>query len=202
MPDPVTGTIAAVGGGSIFAGDRAASKAASAQSNAAQAQIDFMREQSDIARNLLEPFRMAGLQGLQGLQDLTSETGRASFLSDYYKGPEFAQQSSAARNQQLAAAEATGGLQSTSTQNQLARIAPTLGSQALMNQQNLLGNLTNVGLTGAGSQAGYAQQFGQMGAQALGDMGAAQAGRYLSQGQNIGSGLNLAGGLLLGSGLF
>ena len=175
----------------------AASKASKAQVEAAEISAEVQREVLQAQREVydeqvgrLEPFRKAGVGGLAGLTQLATPEGQAEYLQQYYAGPQFQAQSQAAQNQQLAAAEATGGLQSTSTANQLARISPTLGTQALQQQQQIYGNLAGIGLQGAGVQGGYGGQYGgalsQYGSglsSAYGDVGAAQAGNYLAQGQ-------------------
>lgn len=146
------------------------------------------------SKKLLEPFREAGVDvGLAGLLGLISPEGQQQFLDDYYQSGQFQTQSDAARNQQLAAAEATGGLQSTSTQNQLARIAPDLGMSALQNQMNQYGNLTNIGLSGAGAQAGYAQNYGNQFAQNQMNLGNVNAQAAMANTANIGS---LVGGVM------
>lgn len=191
----------AVVGSSVIGGissSRSASRASDSQVQANRESIEAQRELYERQVELLEPFRAAGLPGLQGLQELATPEGQEQFLQQYYQSPQFAAQASAAQNTQLAASEATGGLQSTSTQNQLARISPTLGSAALEQQQNIYGNLANIGLSGAGSQAGYAGQFGQQQAAALQNIGAAQAGGHLAQGQAIGGIFNTLGGLGIG----
>ena len=170
------------------------SKAARAQETAAQEQIRLQEEALELQRQaeqqqmqMLQPFSDIGAQALPGLLALSTPEGQADFYRQYYQGPEFAAMADTAQNVQLAASEATGGLQSTSTANQLARISPTLGMQALQQQQAQLGNLANIGLAGAGSQAGYlgqsaAQQAGilsNIGA-AYGDIGQIQAQKALA----------------------
>lgn len=61
--------------------------------------------------------------------------------------------------QSLAAAEATGGLGSTATSNQLATIAPTLGQSWLSNQMSNYNNLANVGLGALQGQANAGQTY-------------------------------------------
>ncbi len=174
---------------------RSSRKASEAQTSAEREAIAAQERQFERQLELLEPFRQAGLPGLEGLSMLSTPEGQADFYSQYYQSPQFAAQSNAAQNAQLASAEATGGLQSTSTQNQLARIAPTLGLQALEQQQNTYGNLANIGLSGAGSQAGYSQQFGAAQGAGLQNIGAHQAGNYLAQGQASSGLFNTLGGL-------
>lgn len=180
------------------------SKAAREQERAAQKQIDLQEEALELQRQaeqqqlqLLQPFRELGVEALPGLLALSTPEGQADFYRQYYQGPEFSAMADTAQNVQLAASEATGGLQATSTANQLARISPTLGMQALQQQQAQLGNLANIGLSGSGSQAGFlgqsaAQQaalLGNIGA-AYGDMGQIRAHRALAPFQTF---LTLAG---------
>ncbi|HAW3261662.1 TPA: hypothetical protein JLS24_000524 [Escherichia coli] len=61
--------------------------------------------------------------------------------------------------QSLAAAEATGGLGSTATSNQLATIAPTLGQSWLSNQMSNYNNLANIGLGALQGQANAGQTY-------------------------------------------
>ena len=200
MPDPVTGIIV---GGSAFASSalssKGASEAADAQTDAAYQQLALQKHIYDEQTALLSPFVQAGTGGLAGLTALSTPEGQAQYLEDYYGGAQFASQSDAARNQQLAAAEATGGLMGTSTANQLARISPTLGAQALQQQQNTYGQLANIGLSGAGATAGYAGQYGAGASQALGGLGAAQAYGAAAPYQAFGAGIGQIGGLAAGS---
>ena len=190
--------------GSSIIGSRSASKASKAQDQSSRDAIEAHREMFERQVELLEPYREAGIPGIKGLLALSTPEGKAEYIQQYYQSPEFASQAKAAQNVQLASAEATGGLQSTSTQNQLARISPTLSSAALERQQNIYGNLANIGLGGAGSQAGYAGQFGQQHAAALQNIGQAQAGAHLARSQNYGDILGTIGGLGYGysQGLF
>lgn len=70
MPDPVTGIVA---GASVIGGvaqSKASSKAAKAQTAAADASIAEQRRQFDAAQALLRPYVQAGGPALQGLMDL------------------------------------------------------------------------------------------------------------------------------------
>ena len=134
---------AAIAGGSLLGSSvlsaKGASKAAGAQSDAAQQAIALKREIFEKQQELLAPYVQLGTDvGLPGLQRLSTPEGQADYYRNYYQSPQFAAQADTARNQQLAASEATGGLQSTSTANQLARISPTLGLAALQNQQGFI----------------------------------------------------------------
>ena len=162
---------------SSYLGYKGASKAADQQEEAAERSIALQREIYEKQLALSEPYRQIGTDiGLAGLTDLSSQQGQADFYRDYYDSPQYQAQAGQARNQQLAASEATGGLGATSTQNQLARIAPTLGLQALGQQQNLYGNLASIGQTAAGSQAGYAGTYGANVGNLYGELGGIRAG--------------------------
>lgn len=154
------------------------SKAARAQEDAARQQIALQEQALELQRQgqlqqqeLLNPFLMAGAEGLQGLIDLSTPEGQAQYFQQYYQSPQFTAQANAAQNAQLASAEAAGGLQSTSTQNQLARIAPTLGTNALQQQQAQLGGLVNTGLSAAGGISNVIGQGAQQQASILGNIG-------------------------------
>lgn len=190
------------------------------QAEAQQQAIDLQRDQWNQTTANMQPYLNAGQQGLspllqaitsqgqglaaqqsaqnnafQALQNLSSANGQANFLSNYYNSAEYKQMASQARNDQLASAEATGGLGNTSTQNALAAIAPQLGQQAyqqqLQNQTNIfglaqgaqqnylqsLGNLTGMGQSAAANQAAAGQSYANNTGQLLQGLGSIQAGR-------------------------
>lgn len=103
--------------------------------------------------------------------------------------------------QSLAAAEATGGLGSTATSNQLATIAPTLGQSWLSNQMSNYNNLANVGLGALQGQANagqtYANNMSQISQQSAA-LAAANANRPSALQQGVSG---AASGALLGGGI-
>ncbi|WP_391529446.1 DNA transfer protein [Photorhabdus akhurstii] len=147
---------------------------------------------------LLEPFRKAGVSGLEGLQGIAGKPiDRNALTAAYLQGPECQMMADQARYQQLASAEATGGLGSSANGNALAAITPGLVQHYLGNMQgqqqdmyNQLMGLTNVGLSGAGAQsaasAGNANAMGAL----YGQQGAINAGRRALPWQVAGSSLN------------
>lgn len=72
-------------------------------------------------------------QYVNQLQNLSSLEGQGQALNQYYNSQQYKDLAGQARYQSLAAAEATGGLGSTATSNQLATISPTLGQSWLSN---------------------------------------------------------------------
>lgn len=191
MPDPITGTIAAVGGiGSAAIGSRAQDKAAETMQQGTDANIALQREMFEKQLALGEPYRQFGEQFLPMLGDAMQPINRQAELDAYYSSPEFSMMSEQARRQQLAASEATGGLGSTSTQNTLGAIAPQLGQQFLAmregQQADLFNRLmggVNVGLSGAGMQQQAAGQFGSNAGNIMATNAANQAQATLGKGQ-------------------
>ncbi|MGS7367297.1 DNA transfer protein [Escherichia coli] len=123
-------------GGKGGSSDKSAKYAAEAQKYAA----DLQNQQWQTIMKNLAPFTPLAEQYVNQLQNLSSLEGQA-------------------RYQSLAAAEATGGLGSTATSNQLATIAPTLGQSWLSNQMSNYNNLANVGLGALQGQANAGQTY-------------------------------------------
>lgn len=199
--------------GKVVGSITGANQAADAQINAANqsnaTNLQIYREQ----QQRTQPWLTAGQSGLAGLTGLAGKPiDRNATLQSYFASPEYQMMADQARNQTLRSAQATGGLGSTATGNQLASIAPQLGQNYLSmmtDQQNnmfqqLMG-LSNVGLSAAGASnaaaGSYANSFGQNMAQ----VGAAQAGNYLANGSALTGGLGFLSGTApaqaLGSGL-
>lgn len=134
--------------------------------NGAGAQADATREATALQREMwqtnmqnLAPFTPLAQQYVSQLQSLSSLQGQQSALGDYYNSGQFKDMANQARYQQLASAEATGGLGSTATANNLASIAPTLGQGWLSGQMNNYQNLANIGLGALQGQANAGQNY-------------------------------------------
>ena len=140
------------GGGGSDAG-------AKAQAKATQKGIDLQREMWQTNMQNLAPFTPLAKQYVQQLQGLSTLQGQNSALNDYYKSDQYKGLADQARYQALNAAEATGGLGSTATGNQLAAIAPQLSQNWLSGQMNNYQNLANIGLGALTGQANAGQTF-------------------------------------------
>lgn len=132
---------------------------AAAQADAINKQTDLQRQQWQTVMNNLAPFTPLAKQYVSQLQNLSSLQGQGQALNQYYNSQQYQDLSGQARYQALQAAEATGGLGSTATSNQLATIAPTLGQSWLSGQMQNYNNLANIGLGALQGQANAGQTY-------------------------------------------
>ncbi|MFJ1363557.1 DNA transfer protein [Klebsiella aerogenes] len=132
---------------------------AGAQAKATQKGIDLQREMWQTNMQNLAPFTPLAQQYVSQLQNLSTLQGQGQALKDYYNSPQYEDLAGQARYQSLMSAEATGGLGSTATGNQLAAIAPTLGQNWLSGQMNNYQNLANIGLGALTGQANAGQNY-------------------------------------------
>lgn len=132
---------------------------AKAQANATRDATELQRQMWQTNMQNLAPFTPLAQQYVQQLQGLSTLEGQGQALNDYYNSQQFKDLSGQARYQSLASAEATGGLGSTATGNQLAAIAPTLGQNWLSGQMNNYQNLANIGLGALTGQANAGQTY-------------------------------------------
>lgn len=137
-------------------GDGGASKA---QARATQSGIDLQREMWQTNMQNLAQFTPLAQQYISQLQGLSTLDGQNQALNQYYNSDQYKGLADQARYQSLSSAEATGGLGSTATGNQLASIAPTLGQNWLSGQMNNYQNLANIGLGALQGQANAGQNY-------------------------------------------
>lgn len=130
-----------------------------AQARATEKGIELQREMWQTNMQNLAPFTPLAQQYVSELQNLSSLQGQGQALNQYYNSQQYKDLAGQARYQSLAAAEATGGLGSTATGNQLAAIAPTLGQNWLSGQMNNYNNLANIGLGALTGQANAGQNY-------------------------------------------
>ncbi|MEY7151305.1 DNA transfer protein [Enterobacter cloacae] len=129
------------------------------QAKATQKGIDLQREMWQTNMQNLAPFTPLAQQYVSQLQNLSTLQGQGAALNQYYNSQQYKDLANQARYQSLNAAEATGGLGSTATSNQLATIAPTLGQNWLSGQMNNYQNLANIGLGALTGQATAGQNY-------------------------------------------
>lgn len=175
------GAISGIGGAvSGVIGGIGAHKAAKQQQKYQDKAMGQQREGYQNAVDWVSPYEQAGQSALAGLQGIAGKPiDRNQLLAGYFQSPEYKMMSDQARYQSLNAAEATGGLGSTATSNQLASIAPMLGQNYLSDmtnqQQNMYAQL--LGLSGLGAESANA-----LGNYAIGQ-GNTMAGMYQQKGQ-------------------
>lgn len=132
---------------------------AGAQADATREATALQREIWQTTMNNLAPFTPMAQQYVGQMQNLSTLEGQGNALNQYYNSQQFNDLSNQARYQQLAGAEAMGGLGSTATSNQLASIAPMLGQSWLSDQMNNYQNLANIGLGALQGQANAGQSY-------------------------------------------
>lgn len=189
-------------------GNRAASKAAKAQTYAADQSTALNREQLEYIKNIMAPYQQAGQSALPALQGFINQPAdQFNFSYDsYFKSPQYAALMGQQNEQALRAGAATGGIRGGDTQAALATIAPQLAMQAedaarqnfslnqgaRLNQFNQLMGIAGLG-TGAANQVGNAaQSFGQTAGNNALNAGNAIANKYMMQNQNN---QNMLGGI-------
>lgn len=184
-------------------GGKGGGNGSKAQADALNKSTDLQRDQWNTIMNNLAPFTPLAQQYVSQLQGLSTLQGQNSALNDYYKSSQYKGLADQARYQTLAAAEATGGLGSTATGNQLAAIAPTLGQNWLSGQMQSAQNLANIGLGALQGQANAGQTYANnMGSlyQQQASLAAANANRPSGFQSALGGGLSgAASGAALGS---
>jgi hypothetical protein len=205
----------AVVGGSLIGGvmssnaqKKAASTAASAETYAAELQMEESRRQFDKIRELMSPYVQAGNTALgqqQALLGLAGQDAQASAINALQGSSQFAALQQQGENAILQNAAATGGLRGGNTQGALAQFRPALLNQLIESQYEKLGGLTSIGQNAAAGVGNAGMTTSGRINQALGNMGSAQAGAALARGQanaNMIGGITNAFGTLAGSGAF
>ncbi|WP_396232145.1 hypothetical protein [Acinetobacter baumannii] len=211
--------VAAVAAGTIGVGLISANKAAKAQKNAAnqaaqvqtessQAAIDEQKRQFDAIQELMKPYVNAGTGALAGQQDLLGLNGAAKqqaaidSINNSQAMQTYMQQG---ENAILQNASATGGLRGGNTQSALSQFRPQLLNQLINQQYQNLGGLTSIGQNAAAGVGNAGMQSASNIGNLLQQVGAAQAGNALAQGQasanqwaGIGNLVGQLGGAYLG----
>jgi len=214
MPDPITGTIAAVTTvGSSLIGSKASRDAASTQANAAAQASDAQRAIFERQVELQEPFREAGLKGQNRLLELlglggekgpgygryaTAEFTPADFLAN--QDPGYAFRMSEGMKALERSAAARGGLLSGATLKGTQRYGQDLASQEYQNAFNRYQTTRANTLNPYASLAGVAQSSANVLGQQAGQLGQQLGSNIIGAGNaqaagQIGSANAIVGGL-------
>jgi len=208
--------------GSLLSGysqSRAASKAAGAQVQATEAGISEQRRQFDVAQEMLQPYREAGLSAMEGLQPfigggaeayqqqlalagLLGPEAEAAAIQRVQMRPGFMEEVRAGEEALLQQAAATGGLRGGNIQQALAEFRPEMLRRSIEQEYGRFGGLAGAGLgalgdifsagqASAAGSASQAQSLGQSVAGLMGQAGAARAGTTLGRGQAVQGVLNM-----------
>lgn len=187
MPDPITALV--VGGSQLVGGmiqSNAASSAAGAQTQAAQAGIDEQRRQFDMVQQLLKPYVEVGTPALaqqRALAGLGSPEEQKAAIAAIEGGAGYQAQVKAGEESLLQRASATGGLRGGNIQAALAQFRPQMLQQEIDKQYGRLAGLTSLGQQSAAGVGTAGMQTGARVSGLYGDIGAAQAGSELAQGK-------------------
>jgi hypothetical protein len=188
MPNPVV----AIAGSSVLGSitqSRAASKAAGAQSQAAEMGIEEQRRQFDEMQKLLAPYVQAGQPALAGMQNLIGLGGaeaQQQAISGIEQSPLFQALTRQGEEAILQRASATGGLRGGNVQAALAQFRPQMLQQVLEQQYSRLGGLTSLGQQSAARVGTAGMETGVNVGNLLQQQGAARAGGALGQGAAFG----------------
>jgi len=184
---------------------RSASKATKAQVQAAQQQQALEREMFERQVELQEPFRQLGLSNLNRLAALYGEGGayaRAPGMEEIQMDPGYAFRLSEGQKALERSAAARGGLLSGGMLRGTQRYGQELASQEFQNAyarameqrarvSNALLGVGDVGPQAAAQLGGAARSYAAGAGQALGNIGAARASGYQTQGNILQNALNL-----------
>lgn len=179
----------------------AANTAAGAQTAASQAAIEEQRRQFDIMREILAPYTMAGggaLSSQQALLGLRGNELQQREIDALQQSPMFTELAKQGESAILQNAAATGGLRGGDVQGALAQFRPNMLNQLIQQRFSNLGSISSMGQASAAGQAQLGQQGSQVIGGLLGNIGQAQAGAALAQGQaqaQLGSSIGNAAGM-------
>jgi hypothetical protein len=191
---------AAVGSAVIggVASNMAASKAAKAQKSSSNAAIANERDQFAQIKELLAPYVNAGNEATdaqRALLGLLGDDEQRKAIANVQQGAEFETLLKEGENSILQNASATGGLRGGNTQDALSRFRPQLLNQLINERFSKLGDLAGRGQASAAGQASLQQNSSANISNLLGDIGSANAGRAIAQGQAVAGVANSAGTL-------
>lgn len=179
---------AAVIGSAVIGGviqSKSASKAAEAQTQAADAAAAEQRAAREELRALLAPYTAAGTPALQqqmAALGLSGPQAQQEYVTQQEQSPIFQALARQGEEAMLQNASATGGLRGGNLQGALAQFRPQLLNQFLEQQYQRLGGMTTLGQQSAAGVGSAGMTAATNIGQALTQAGQAQAGGALAQG--------------------
>jgi len=200
MPWAAAAVVVGAGIGYV-ASTKSAETAAEAQTSAAEAGLTAQEREQARLRETLKPYVETGedaLKAQRALMGLEGVEAQKQAVDQVQQNPNFMALIQQGEGALLQNAAATGGLRGGNTQAALAQFRPQMLNQALQQQYQNLGGLTGIGQAAAAQQAAAGQQFGSNIANLYGNIGQAQAGQAIAQGQalsNLGGSISSLGGM-------
>lgn len=179
--------------------NKTAKKGAEASTAADQAAIDEDRRQFDKIQALFKPYVSGGQAAFTDIQELLGMKGEAKqgvAIEDIAQSPEMLAMQQQGENALLANASATGGLRGGNLQAALAQFRPQLLANQIQTQFGRLSSVAQIGQASAARQAAAGQQSAMNIGGYLGNIGSAQSGLALAQGQNRADMINTGVGAL------
>lgn len=174
----------------------AARRAASAQEDAAQGQLDLQREMYDTTRADIAPWLQAGGNALQAYMGELG-FGEDGSYSGMQESPAFRFMLNRGMEDVQSSAAARGGLWSGATGEAMEQFRSGMASQEANNWLSRLANLGATGQNAAAMTGAAAQNFAAQGSGALANMGNAQASGIMGAANGlqaaIGGGLGMYG---------
>ncbi len=170
--------VAAIAGASLIGGvmqSRAASKATSAQSKAADQQVALQREIYNDTSQKFQPYLNAGGTGLQAYMSELGLGNAPKGYGGFEATPGYQFQLDQGLSATNALAGARGGLNSGRTMQALQDYGSGLASQEYGNYMNRLAGLTDMGQASAGNMAAAGNAYASGAGNALAGKGNAQA---------------------------
>jgi hypothetical protein len=172
----------AVGG---IAQSNAASKAADAQTDAAQQQLGLQRGIYNKNRKALRPYRRSGGKANAALQYEMGMRDKPSWYGGFQAAPGYEFQMQEGVNALDASAAGSGMLRSGAHEQALTGFGQNLANQQYGNHLNRLMSMQGAGQAAAGMQANMGQNFANSASTAYGNMGNAQAAGAIGQGNAL-----------------
>jgi hypothetical protein len=169
---------------------RSARKAGRAQERSAEMGIQEQRAARLATERLMAPYVQAGTGSLEAQQAILGLLGPEAQQQAYAgieQGPMFQSLVEQGEAGILANASATGGLRGGNIQAALGQFRPQMLQSMIQNQYQNLAGLTSLGQSSAAGQASFGQQTASNIGNLYGQMGQAQAGAALGQGQAWGN---------------
>jgi len=175
--------------GSAVIGGVSASKAASAQKSAADAQVDLARETRDLTRQDLSPYYDAGQQGLNALQYELGLGAQPQGYNGFQATPGYQFALDEGLNAVEGSAAAAGGLYSGATMQALQERGTGLANQEYGNYVNRLTSLAGSGQNAAAGMGAANQAYSNQAGNALGAYGNAAAAGAIGVGNAVNQGI-------------